>query len=183
MVRDHNHAVGVTSSPLRGLWWGIIATSPGDAKNYDSLMCSWIAGKQIQEQNWEWPLAQEISEAARALWKSLTPGQSCPLCSSLGSPPFPGRIPGQKSTAWFTKSDWIWNPDWFCLPWFTLSSLQDPSNFIQAVLPKVSLTRLTEPYRAYHDFSLVLLKLLDVCPCRWLPSGRNVFCQSRKIPS
>lgn len=39
-------------------------------------------------------------------------------------------------------------------------------DFVLLDFPKVSLTRFTEPYREYHDFSLVLLKLLDVCPCR-----------------
>lgn len=31
-VRAHNRAMGVTSSPLGWLWWGIIATGIGNVK-------------------------------------------------------------------------------------------------------------------------------------------------------
>lgn len=109
-----------------------------------------------------------------------------PLCSSLGSPFFPGRMLGQpehsSSQYSLVHKEWLGLKSCLVLPSLIYPFQLTGPKYLQAVLPKVSLIRFTEPCREYH-FSLVLLKLLDACACRWLPSGRNVFYQSRKIPS
>lgn len=93
-----------------------------------------------------------------------------PLCPSLGSPFLPGRmlVQPEHSSSQYSLVHRECLPLESCL---VLPSLIYPfqltgSKQLQAVLPKVSLTRYTEPHREYRDFSLVLLKLLDVCPCR-----------------
>lgn len=48
---------------------------------------------------------------------------------------------------------------WLVLPSLIYSFQLTEPRWLQAVLPKVGLSRFREPYGEYHDFSLVLIKL------------------------
>lgn len=88
-MKEHKHAMRVTSSPISCLQCGIIAAGIGDAKIYD------------HEQNCVWPLAQEAPESTLEQNHSRL---TLLLCSSLGSPLFRCRQQDARSPAALLRS-------------------------------------------------------------------------------